>query len=138
MPPPRTRHGDLSEVTLADFLDAFYAKVQRDPVLGPVFAQRIADDQWPRHLATIQDFWSSVLLKTGRYKGNPFGKHMGIAGIGMRHFERWLGLFAETADEAFEPDIAAVLTERANRIGDSLKAGLFFRPDAERNSAGHV
>jgi hemoglobin len=71
-----------------------------------------------------------VLLKSGRYKGNPFGKHMAIGGLGLAHFERWLGLFSETASEAFVPEIAALLSERAHRIGDSLKAGLFFRPEA--------
>jgi hemoglobin len=128
-PPPRARFETLSEETLGYFLDAFYAKVRRDDVIGPVFAARIADEDWPRHLATIRDFWSSVLLKTGRYKGNPFGKHVAIEGIGMAHFERWLGLFGETASETFAPEIAAALSERAHRIGDSLKAGLFFRAD---------
>lgn len=133
MPPPRARHEALTEETLGLFLDAFYAKVRRDPVIGPVFAARIAADDWPRHLATIHDFWSSVLLKTGLYKGNPFGKHMAIDGLGVAHFERWLGLFSETAAEAFTPEIAGVLSERANRIGDSLKAGLFFRPEVLRS-----
>lgn len=118
----------LTEDALAAFLDAFYAKVRRDPTLGPVFSAKIADEDWPRHLVTVRDFWSSVLLKTGRYKGNPFGKHVGVPGIGLAHFERWLALFAETAAERFTPEIAQALSERAHRIGDSLKAGLFFRP----------
>lgn len=120
----------LTEDVLAAFLDAFYAKVRRDAVLGPVFAAKIAETEWPRHMATIRDFWSSVLLKTGRYKGNPFGKHLGITGIDAAHFERWLDLFGETAAEAFEPEVADALAERAHRIADSLKAGLFVRPAA--------
>ncbi|GEP09495.1 group III truncated hemoglobin [Methylobacterium gnaphalii] len=119
----------MTEEALGTFLDAFYAKVRRDDVIGPIFAARIADEDWPRHLATIQDFWSSVLLKTGRYKGNPFGKHVAIEEIGLQHFERWLKLFGETAIETFTPDIAETLAERAHRIGDSLKAGLFFRAE---------
>ncbi|MBB3902981.1 group III truncated hemoglobin [Methylobacterium brachythecii] len=129
MPPPRARLEALTEDTLGIFLDGFYAKVRRDDVIGPVFAARIADEDWLRHLATIRDFWSSVLLKTGRYKGNPFGKHVAIEGIGMAHFERWLGLFGQTASETFAPAIAEALVERAHRIGDSLKAGLFFRAE---------
>ena len=30
----------------------------------------------------------------------------------------------------FEPDLAARFLERANRIAESLKLGLFFRPEA--------
>ncbi len=123
------KQAELTETTLAAFLDAFYARVRRDPLIGPVFAGKIPDEAWPRHLATIHDFWSSVLLKTGRYKGNPFARHLGIAGIDPAHFARWLGLFEETATEVFVPEIAREIVERAHRIGDSLKAGLFFRPD---------
>ncbi|WP_336489233.1 group III truncated hemoglobin [Methylobacterium nigriterrae] len=119
----------LTEASLQTFLAAFYAKVRRDAVVGPVFARAIADEAWPRHLAVIQDFWSSVLLKSGRYKGNPFGKHAALGSLAPGHFARWLDLFEETAREAFTPEIAAVLIERAHRIGDSLKAGLFFRPE---------
>ncbi|GEP05101.1 group III truncated hemoglobin [Methylobacterium oxalidis] len=120
--------GSLTEASLAAFLAAFYAKVRRDDLIGPVFARAIPDAGWPAHLAGIQDFWSSVLLRTGRYKGNPFGKHLALGSLEPAHFARWLGLFEVTAGEMFEPEIAAALVERAHRIGDSLKAGLFFRP----------
>lgn len=119
----------LTEETLRVFLDAFYAKIRRDPMLAPIFAQRISEPDWPAHLSTIRDFWSSVLFRTGRYKGNPFAKHLGLAEIGTGHFERWLGLFDATAAEMFEEAIARDLSERAHRIGDSLKAGLFFRTE---------
>lgn len=123
-------HDSLTEETLRTFLAAFYAKVQRDPLIGPVFARVIPDGDWPRHLTVIQDFWSSVVLKSGRYKGNPFGKHQRLAELTPAHFERWLALFEQTAKEIFASDAAMLLTERANRIGDSLKAGLLFRPES--------
>ncbi|WP_128562391.1 group III truncated hemoglobin [Methylobacterium crusticola] len=120
----------LDEAGLAGFLDAFYARVRRDALLGPVFAAAIPDPDWPRHMAAIRDFWSSVLFRTGRYKGNPFGRHAALGVLTPDHFARWLGLFEESAAERFDPATAAVLVERAHRIGDSLKAGLFFRPGA--------
>ncbi len=120
----------LSEASLSAFLAAFYAKVRQDDLIGPVFARAIPDAAWPAHLAVIRDFWSSVLLKSGRYKGNPFGKHLALGTLEPVHFTRWLGLFEQTAGETFEPETAAALVERAHRIGDSLKAGLFFRPEA--------
>lgn len=119
----------LEDASLEPFLAAFYAKVRRDPDLGPVFAAAIADEAWPAHLATIRDFWSSVLFRTGRYKGNPFGAHV-EKGIRPEHFMRWLSLFSETAREFFVPEDALVLEERADRIAESLKSGLYFRPGA--------
>ncbi len=125
-------HDTLTEASLHSFLAAFYAKVQRDPLIGPVFARAVPDADWSRHLAVIQDFWSSVLLKSGRYKGNPFGKHQGLGELTPSHFARWLALFEQTAREIFSADVAMHLTERANRIGDSLKAGLFVKPESLR------
>lgn len=118
----------LTEPALEPFLAAFYAKVRRDPELGPIFAAAIPNDAWPEHLSVIKDFWSSVLFKTGKYKGNPFAAHLG-RGIRPEHFGRWLALFGETARERFPPGDAALLIERAEQIAQSLKAGLFFRPD---------
>jgi hemoglobin len=123
------RDATLDEASLARFLEAFYARVRRDALIGPVFATAIADPDWPQHMATIQAFWSSVLFKTGRYKGNPFAKHLALGRLEPAHFVRWLSLFEETAAAHFPHDIAGALIERAHRIGDSLKAGLFFRPD---------
>jgi hemoglobin len=123
-------YATLTEASLRAFLAAFYAKVRQDDMIGPVFARAIPDSDWPRHLAVIQDFWSSVLLKSGRYKGNPFGKHQALGTLQPAHFARWLELFEDTAGAVFTPAIAGMMVERAHRIGDSLKAGLFFRPDA--------
>lgn len=120
----------LDDSSLGPFLAAFYARVRRDPLLGPVFAAAIPDAAWPRHMATIEAFWSSVLFRTGRYKGNPFGRHQALGVLQPEHFARWLVLFRDTATAHFAPEEAAALQERAERIGDSLKAGLFFRPAA--------
>lgn len=130
MPQSERTEAELTEAALAAFLDAFYAKVRRDPLIGPVFADKIPDADWPHHMARVTDFWSSVLLRTGRYKGNPFGRHLGIQNLAPDHFARWLGLFAATAAEFFETPLADDIVGRAHRIGDSLKAGLFFRPEA--------
>jgi hemoglobin len=120
----------LSEAAIRALLDAFYAKVRADPDLGPVFAKAIPDDAWPAHMAVIQDFWSSVMLKTGRYKRNPFAVHMGIEGISPALFARWLALFGETCRTVLAPQLAEEMHDRAIRIGESLQAGLFFRPGA--------
>lgn len=129
-------HPEISEAALEAVVDSFYAKVRRDPVLGPVFERHIADNAWPMHLAVIRDFWSSVMLKTGRYKRNPFAAHLGVAGISPALFERWLHLWGETCREHLAEPAASELHQRAILIADSLKAGLFFQPGAALNGQG--
>lgn len=124
----------LREDQIVQLVDAFYAKVRRDPVLGPVFENAIAPDEWPKHLAKMYDFWSSVMLTTGRYKGNPLAVHAQVEGLEAKFFDPWLALFRATAAEIFPPDIAAVFRDKSERIAESLKLGLFFRPS--RGSAG--
>jgi hemoglobin len=120
----------VTEDDIRNVVEAFYAKVRRDPLLGPVFARAIADDAWPAHLAVIQDFWSSVMRKTGRYQRNPFSAHLRVEGIRPELFDRWLVLFQETCNELLAPRSAEALYGKAVMIGESLRAGLFFRPGA--------
>lgn len=121
---------NLTEDDLWRLVDVFYARVRRDAELGPVFTRAIAEDAWPEHLAIIQSFWSSVMLKTGRYKRDPFGVHRRIEGISPALFRRWLALFEETCRELFPPDAASALQAKAVMIAESMQAGLFFRPEA--------
>jgi hemoglobin len=110
--------GDISEARIGALVDAFYAKARHDPEIGPIF-NAVVDD-WPHHLAVLKDFWSAVLLATGRYKGNPVMRHLRI-GLDPQHFERWLALFAETAREVFPPDSAAYVIEKSRTIARSLQ-----------------
>lgn len=107
----------LDEDVLRDLVHSFYAKVRRDAVLGPIFAARISD--WDPHLERMVAFWSSVALMTGRYHGRPVPAHTPLP-IHGAHFERWLGLFRETAREVCSPTGAAHVIERAERIARSL------------------
>ena len=120
----------LTEDDIAAVVDAFYAKVRADTLLGSVFRRAIADEAWPQHIAVIRDFWSSVMLKPGRYQRNPFSAHLRVDGIRPELFDRWLALFRETCDELLASDSAESLYAKAVMIGDSLKPGLFFRPGA--------
>ena len=117
----------LSEDDIARLVDAFYAKVRVDPTLGPVFERAISD--WGPHLATMRNFWSSVMLTSGRYKGNPVAVHRRVDGIEYDLFARWLALFEETCREMFDDALAAAFREKATRIAESLKLALFYRPD---------
>ena len=58
-------------------VDAFYVKVRADPELAPIFDRAIPGD-WGPHLTKMYAFWSSMMLTSGRYKGNPVAIHLGI------------------------------------------------------------
>jgi len=127
------RFSKITEASIAVLVDRFYAKVRRDPMIGPVFERAVED--WDEHLSKLGDFWSSVMLTSGRYKGNPMARHMGRA-IEPRFFDRWLALWRETIAELFTPKVAALFAEKAERIGESLKLALFFRPGDNVRSKG--
>jgi hemoglobin len=116
----------IGEADIALLVDRFYAKVRRDPLIGPLFEGAV--DDWDAHLATLRSFWSSVMLTSGRYKGNPMAAHLRHP-IRPEFFDRWLALFGETADEVMGGDRAILFRNKANRIAESLKLALFFRPE---------
>ncbi len=123
-----TRPHAITEDAIATLVDRFYARVRADPLLGPVFARAIGDD-WTAHLGTMRDFWSSVLLKSGRYGGNPLAAHGRLSGVTPELFDRWLALFGATLAELFAPATAADIRSRAERIAGSLKLAMFYSPD---------
>ena len=117
----------ITEPTIALLIDRFYAAIRRDPVLAPVFDAAITDDEWPEHLATMRRFWSSVMLTSGRYSGNPVAVHRAIQGLERPMFARWLALFETTVHDLFAPEPAANFITKANRIATSLQLALFHR-----------
>jgi hemoglobin len=112
----------VTEEMIHDLVHAFYAKVRRDPALGPIF-NRVVDD-WDHHLEKLCDFWSSVTLMTGRFKGAPMAAHTRVPDIRPTHFARWLHLFAETAAEICPPEAAALFVAKSQMIGQSLQLGI--------------
>lgn len=132
---PAARLAAVSEEGIERLVHCFYVKVRGDAELGPVFEAAIEPDAWEAHLATMRDFWSSLMLTTGRYKGNPLAVHMRVDGIRPEMFETWLKLFRETAEEIFEEDIAAAFGAKAGRIAQSFRIGLFYRPENDRPPA---
>jgi hemoglobin len=118
---------DVTEGAIALLIDRFYASVRRDPVLGPVFESAISPEEWPEHLATMRRFWSSVMLASGRYSGNPVAVHRAVPNLQRPMFACWLALFEATARKLFVADVAAQFTAKAHRIAVSLQLALFHR-----------
>lgn len=99
---------------------AFYARIRDDAVLGPIFAARIEEARWPVHLDTMVEFWSSVLLLTGSYKGKPVPAHLPLK-LRDEHYRHWLTLFDGVVSRLCPAPAAALFMERAARIADSLR-----------------
>jgi hemoglobin len=111
----------LDEAVVSAVVQDFYGRVRRDPLIGPVFDRIIPEERWPHHIAIITDFWSALLLGTGRYTGRPMGKHLAIPELTDAHFARWLNLFRQTAETHCPPEIAALFTDRAERIAYTFR-----------------
>ncbi|HUA90934.1 MAG TPA: group III truncated hemoglobin [Terracidiphilus sp.] len=110
----------IGEEQIATLVDTFYTRVRQDETLGPVFERAIGGN-WGPHLERMRAFWSSLLLASGRYKGNPMMKHiMLLPRIGPEHFERWLNLWRETAADVLPPQAAEVYINRAEIIAERL------------------
>ncbi|MGO4474795.1 group III truncated hemoglobin [Massilia sp. 2TAF26] len=114
----------ITPSTIVQLVDTFYARVREDAVLGPVFEEKLAG-HWHEHMPRMVAFWTKVLLDTGEFQGNVFGKHMALSGIGREHFVRWLTLFRMTAIEVFGTEDSAEAVVVANRIASSLQLGFF-------------
>lgn len=111
----------IDEPMIEHLVRLFYQRIQAEPVLGPIFATRVAD--WEHHIEKLCAFWSSVALMTGRYHGQPMRMHMDLP-VDRAHFDRWLALFERTAAEVCPPAAAEHFVERARRIADSLEMGI--------------
>jgi hemoglobin len=95
-------------------VDSFYAKVNKDDLLSPVF-NNFAQVHWESHLPKMYQFWDSILFGTASYKGRPFPKHMPLP-INETHFERWVSLFITNVDEQFAGIRADEAKNRAKTI----------------------
>ena len=111
----------IDEAMIARLVDGFYDRVRADPLIGPVFNDRISD--WGPHLEQMRLFWSSVALMSGVYHGRPMPKHLPLP-VDARHFDRWLELFEATARDLCPPAAADHFIERARRIAESLELGI--------------
>ncbi len=118
------KYQDITPESVRDLVVQFYAKVREDELLGPVFYQALGED-WGPHLDRLTEFWSTLVLGTRGFKGNVYGTHMALSHIQPEHFERWLGMFEQTAGELFEAAAAARFIKMAHQIAASLQIGFF-------------
>lgn len=123
---------EITEADIALLVPAFYERIRQDPLLSPIFNGAI--QEWPAHLETLEAFWSSVMLTSGRYKGQPMVAHFRHEkAMTAENFARWLDLWQEASNALLPPEKAAIFQEKAGRIAESLQLGIRFQ--RERRAA---
>jgi hemoglobin len=106
----------------------FYAKVQVDELLGPIFNRAIND--WEHHFEHLTNFWESNLFYANSYKGNPMEKHAEVDAanhgtINEMHFGVWLNLWYQTIDSLFIGDTAQIAKNRARNMSTFIHLKIF-------------
>ncbi|WP_166921002.1 group III truncated hemoglobin [Flavobacterium poyangense] len=92
-------------------VNTFYAKVQDDDLIGPIFNQKMLG-RWPEHLEKMYSFWQTILLEEHTYSGSPFPPHKQLP-IDQVHFDRWMEIFTTTVDFLFVGKLAEEAKARA-------------------------
>ena len=111
----------VDESMIERLVRAFYGRIRQDALLGPIFESRITN--WEPHLQRMCHFWSSVVLSSGVYHGQPMRMHLPLP-VDAQHFDRWLALFESTARELFDAAVAECFVGPARRIALSLELGI--------------
>lgn len=113
----------VDDAFVSVMVENFYAKIQKDAVLGPIFSNFVHN--WPEHMMRMKAFWRSVLFNSGEFSGNPMMKHIAIPGLDESHFAHWLELFYDNLRDMEQHDGAATLVGgRARMIAESLLSGI--------------
>jgi hemoglobin len=124
----------VSESKIAELVDDFYRKIRIDPLIGPIFATAIGED-WGPHLQKMRTFWSSVMLASRTYKGNPMVAHMNLPRLTREHFNRWLALWRQTTAEICGEPVASLFVQKAEMIGERLLEGISAYRDSSNGAA---
>jgi len=105
----------------------FYKLIRTDELLGPIFNSNLSNEQWPKHIEKLTDFWVTTLFGKACFKGNPSKAHIDVD-IGLNysmeqvHFGRWLELWFTTIDSLFEGSLA----QRAKDASRKMATGLYL------------
>ncbi len=119
-----------SEEQVAQLVHNFYAKARKDPGLGPIFEEHVAD--WDAHFVQMTNFWSAQLRGTSRFRGAPMPKHIALPELTAELFERWLQLFKQTTKELDNPGLQQHADTVATFIAGRLWQGYQMTHNPEK------
>lgn len=115
----QTQKDILTEEDVKLLVDTFYGRIQQNPLLAPIFNERI-QDRWPEHLQKMYGFWGTVLLGKQTYSGSPFPPHAQLP-IEAEHFREWLTIFSQTVLELFSGGKATEAIWRAEKMAQMFE-----------------
>lgn len=115
---------------IAEFVDAFYARVLVDPVLKPLFVD-VGQIDLEKHLPLIRAYWEKLLLGENDYHRHTMNIHRALDA--KRHLEaeafvRWLELFQQTVNERHQGPKAERAKQVARHIAFNMNHALGNAP----------
>jgi hemoglobin len=105
----------------------FYERAMADDVIGYIFTD-VAKLDLDRHLPIIGDFWETIVFQTPIYAQhgrNPLQVHGELnekERLLPAHFERWLEIFHDVADELFTGERNDFMKSRAEAIAARMSS----------------
>lgn len=112
-----------TEADISFLVDEFYRKVVADATIGFIFTE-VLTFTWKKHIPVMCSFWSSVLLGSNSYAGNPMVKHIELDKkfpLSQIHFDKWLELWENTVNENFDGKNAREAISRAKNIAALMR-----------------
>lgn len=120
---------------IAEFLQHFYGKLLKDPVLAPIFLD-VAHIDLTTHLGHIQAYWEKLLLGHDDYHRHTMNIHRALHGkqaLTHADFDRWLDFFVTTVDEHFSGERAERAKKVAHHIAENMKRYIVGNYDKPAN-----
>jgi hemoglobin len=108
------------------FVDAFYARVLRDPLLAPLFLD-VAGVDLRVHLPRIRAYWRRMLLGEACYQRHMMAQHRAVhrrRAFRGEHYARWLSLFEKTLSERYSGPYADRARCLARRVAGNMRRNL--------------
>jgi hemoglobin len=84
------------------------------------------DAERPPHMARTAHVWSSFMLRSGRYQGDPFAVPLRLPGIKSLMYG-WLALLDEACGETLAFEVGDASRGRARRIARNLRVSVSGR-----------
>lgn len=115
-----------TEAAIGTFIDRFYGRVLKDPLLAPLFLD-VAQVDLAEHLPRIKAYWHKMLLGGTAYRRHMMAKHRSLdrqAPLGSVHYARWLEHFEAVLDDSAEGPVADRARTLARRIAGNMRRNL--------------